>query len=120
MAQRHGFSPVTDADRLTRVDLLLDELTRERDWQAFHDPKNLSMLIASEAGELLAEYRWIANVESDSYTLDADARERVESEIADVAIGLPNLCRRIDVDLLSAVERKIAIIRQRYPAVNDV
>jgi len=42
----------------------LDELRAElrafvaaRDWQQFHDPKNLAMLVASEAGELLAEYR---------------------------------------------------------------
>src|SRR5947199_321438 len=44
----------------------LDELTAAlrafadaRDWRQFHDPKNLAMLVASEAGELLAEYRWV-------------------------------------------------------------
>ena len=31
-----------------------------------HDPKNLSMLLASEAGELLAEFRWITSQESDA------------------------------------------------------
>ena len=32
----------------------LRQFVAERDWQQFHDPKNLAMLLASEAGELLA------------------------------------------------------------------
>lgn len=43
---------------------LLEEIrtfVRERDWERFHDPKNLSMLLASEVGELLALFRWVDN-----------------------------------------------------------
>ncbi len=36
---------------------VLRKFVAERDWQQFHDPKNLAMLLASEAGELVAEYR---------------------------------------------------------------
>jgi NTP pyrophosphatase (non-canonical NTP hydrolase) len=101
-----------------RLDDLMNELSAyvtERDWSQFHDPKNLAMLIASEAGELLAEYRWIPNDRSDSYTDDPVARARVESEIADVGIALLNLCGRLNVDLPTAVLAKLAMIRQNYP-----
>jgi dCTP diphosphatase len=102
-----------------RLDELFSELRTyvdERDWSQFHDPKNLAMLISSEAGELLAEYRWIPNTESDSYTADPAARERVTSEVADVAIALFNLCIRLDIDLPAAVLMKLAVIRRNYPA----
>lgn len=36
----------------------LREFARRRDWEQYHTPRNLAALIASEAGELLAHYRW--------------------------------------------------------------
>ncbi len=53
-----------DAD--DRLDALITELRafmREREWSTFHDPKNLSMLLASEAGELVSLLRWVPNAE---------------------------------------------------------
>jgi dCTP diphosphatase len=101
-----------------RLDDLMNELrtyVEERDWAQFHDPKNLAMLLASEAGELLAEYRWIPNDRADAYTDDPVASARVESEIADVAIALLNLCARLSIDLPTAVYAKLAVIRRNYP-----
>jgi hypothetical protein len=45
-----------------------------RDWQQFHDPKNLAMLVASEAGELLGEYRWVQSAEADAHSRDPATR----------------------------------------------
>lgn len=45
------------ADGLDHITARLRAFVAERDWAQFHDPKNLAMAIASEAGELLAEYR---------------------------------------------------------------
>jgi hypothetical protein len=61
----------------------------ERDWSRFHDPKNLAMLLASEAGELLAEYRFIANDAADAASRDPALRARVAAEIGDVGMGAP-------------------------------
>jgi dCTP diphosphatase len=94
----------------------LRQFVAERDWQQFHDPKNLAMLIASEAGELLAEYRWVANDAADAHSADAGARARITAEIGDVGIGLLLLCDRIGVDLGRAIQDKLAANRLRYPA----
>jgi dCTP diphosphatase len=97
---------------------LIEELRHfvaERDWSQFHDPKNLAMLLASEAGELLAEYRWVRNDESDAFSQDPQARQRIANEIGDVGIALALLCDRIGMDLGSAMREKIARNRQRYP-----
>ena len=100
------------ADLLTA----LRQLVADRAWSAFHDPKNLAMLVASEAGELLAEYRWVPNEHADAHSHDPVARARIEAEIGDVGIGLLLLCDRIGVDLASAIEAKMADVARKYPA----
>jgi dCTP diphosphatase len=97
---------------------LVEELrsfVAERDWSQFHDPKNLAMLLASEAGELLAEYRWIANDRADAFSREPEARQRITSEIGDVGIALLLLCDRTGIDLQAAMRDKLARNRQRYP-----
>lgn len=88
----------------------------EREWERFHDPKNLAMALASEAGELLAEYRWIANAEADAWSKDPENRQRVAMEAADVGIALLLFCDRVGVDLMAAMSEKIEINHSNYPA----
>jgi NTP pyrophosphatase (non-canonical NTP hydrolase) len=97
---------------------LLDELrafVAERDWSQFHDPKNLAMLLASEAGELLAEYRWVPNQQADAFSREPEARQRIAQEIGDVGIALYLLCDRIGLDLRAAMHDKLEQNRRRYP-----
>ncbi len=100
----------------------LDELRAElrafvaaRDWQQFHDPKNLAMLVASEAGELVAEYRWVRGEDADTHSRQPAARARIVDEVADVGIGLVLLCDRIGVDLVEAMRAKVQKNGERYP-----
>jgi len=102
-------------DRLEKVLEELRKFVAERDWQQFHDPKNLAMAIASEAGELLAEYRWVSNAEADSFTKAEDLRCRIVAEAADIGIALFLFCDRVGVDLLDAIQDKMAINRRNYP-----
>jgi dCTP diphosphatase len=97
---------------------LLTELrafVAEREWAQFHDPKNLAMLIGSEAGELVAEYRWVRNEEADAHSRDPAARARIAAEIGDVGLALLLLCDRIGLDPLEAMREKLAANREKYP-----
>jgi dCTP diphosphatase len=104
---------------MTDLESLISELREfvaERDWQQFHDPKNLTMLLASEVGELVAEYRWVAGgAAADAHSRAGEAREKIEDEIGDVGIALVLLCDRIGVDLVAAMRAKLARNRGRYP-----
>lgn len=93
----------------------LRKFVADRDWQQFHDPKNLAMLVASEAGELVAEYRWVRNDAADARSREPEARARIADEAADVGIALLLLCDRIGLDLAGAIEAKIAKNAARYP-----
>ena len=100
------------------VESLIAELRQfvaERDWAQFHDPKNLAMLLASEVGELVAEYRWVASDAADAHGRDSEARARIADEIGDVGIALLLLCDRTGIDLGQAIAAKIAKNRGRYP-----
>src|SRR3954464_2514339 len=104
---------------MTDVHALLIELRRfvaERDWAQFHDPKNLAMLLASEVGELVAEYRWVAGDAADAHSREGASRARVADEIGDVGIALLLLCDRTGIDLGDAITAKLARNSARYPA----
>ena len=99
-------------------DDLLAELrafVAERDWAQFHDPKNLAMLLGSEVGELLAEYRWVPSQDADAVSREPAARARIAAEIGDVGIALVLLCDRIGLDLVAAMRDKLARNRAKYP-----
>ena len=106
------------AAKMRDLEGLLTDLRRfvaERDWAQFHDPKNLAMLLASEVGELVAEYRWVAGGAADAHSGAGAARERIADEIGDVGIALLLLCDRTGIDLGEAIAAKLAKNQARYP-----
>ena len=58
----------------------LAEFARRRDWEQFHSPKNLSMALAGETGELLEHFQWLT--EAQSRTLPTDKKEAVALELS--------------------------------------
>ena len=103
---------------MDRLEMAMQEIRRfvtERDWQQFHDPKNLAMAIASEAGELLAEYRWVSNADADGWTASAEKHARVSAEAADIGIALLLFCDRAGIDLYDAINEKMILNRKHYP-----
>lgn len=102
-------------DRLEALIYELRSFVAEREWEQFHDPKNLVMALASEAGELLAEYRWVSNAESDAYSRADARRDRISEEAADIGIALLLFCDRVGIDLVAAIKDKTAINRRNYP-----
>ena len=100
---------------LDEVRELIRTFVREREWDQFHDPKNLAMAVASEAGELVAELRWVPSEEADAYAARPDVRARLEDEAADVAITLLMFFDRTGIDPLPAIRKKMAKNAAKYP-----
>ena len=85
-----------------------------RDWEVFHTPKNLSMAVAGEAGELVAEFQWLTSDESMLKSLSPEKLSHIELEIADVAIYLIRLADVLDVDIADVVRKKLSINEGRF------
>ncbi|MGH8244925.1 MAG: nucleotide pyrophosphohydrolase, partial [Gammaproteobacteria bacterium] len=44
----------------------LAQFVAERDWDQFHNPKNLAMALAGECGELLEHFQWLTPEQADN------------------------------------------------------
>jgi NTP pyrophosphatase (non-canonical NTP hydrolase) len=105
-------------DATTTIEHLKREAVRfrdARDWKQFHDPKNLSIGLSVEAGELLELFLWKTPAEVDSYLSSAAGRERLSEEMADVLVFLLYVSEACGIDLSEAVRNKIALNEMRYP-----
>ena len=85
-----------------------------RNWEQFHTPKNLSMAVAGEAGELVAEFQWLTADQSTRSNMSQEKLKDVELEIADVAIYLIRLADVLGVDISEVVRKKLAINETRF------
>lgn len=91
----------------------LRKFAEARDWDQFHSPKNLASAISVEAAELLELFQWLS--EEKSRDLDDATKEKVEQEVADVFLYLIRLADKLDIDMMAAATRKIAINEAKYP-----
>ena len=95
---------------------LVAEFIRERDWEQFHDPKNLAMSIAIEAAELMEHFQWDRNEQIPAILEDPARRREIEDELADVVCYCLSLANNLDIDLSEAVESKVLKNAEKYPS----
>ena len=93
----------------------LQQFARERDWEQFHTPKNLSMALAGEVGELLEIFQWLTPEQATEVMGSARADD-VRDELADVTIYLVRLADRLGVDLLEVAHAKLERNHDRFPS----
>lgn len=101
---------------MINADLLkqLIEFRRERDWEQFHNPKDIAISLSIEAAELLEWFQW-RDKTAIKQMLETDKREALEDEIADVAVYLSYLCYDLNIDLEQAIKRKMDKNAAKYP-----
>jgi NTP pyrophosphatase (non-canonical NTP hydrolase) len=88
---------------------------RERDWEQFHTPKNLSMALAAEAGELMEHFLWTTPEASRAVVDDPPRRAKVAEELADVVIYALEFANATGLDVAAAIEAKLAANALKYP-----
>jgi NTP pyrophosphatase (non-canonical NTP hydrolase) len=89
------------------------DFSRRRDWEKFHNPKNLSMALIAEAGELIEHFQWM-DAEASNH-LSKSQHQAVTMELADILIYLVRIADRLDVNLIDAGIHKMRINEQRFP-----
>ena len=89
------------------------KFAEERDWEQFHSPKNLSMALTVEAGELMEHMQWLTDEESRN--LPVEKLIQVEEEIGDVLIYLFRLADKLNINPLDAAKKKLKKNDEKYP-----
>lgn len=108
-----------DRDETTTVAALRELIRRfvdERDWQQFHSPKNLTMALSIEVGELMEHFQWITPEASREIAGDADKLQAVSEELADVIGYSLAIANELGIDVASAMRAKMVKNRKKYPA----
>ena len=103
-------------DNITTINelkIVIKKFVEDREWHQYHSPKNVSMQIANEAAELLELFLWVDCKES--FAEVEKRKEAVEHEVADIAHALISFCIRANIDLASAIEKKMIHNAQKYP-----
>ncbi len=91
----------------------LAKFAAQRDWDQFHNPKNLAMALAGEVGEVLEHFQWLTFEQASA--LPSKTRAEVALECADVLLFLLRLCDKLDINLVKAAHKKMAINAKKYP-----
>jgi NTP pyrophosphatase (non-canonical NTP hydrolase) len=85
----------------------LIKFRNERDWEQFHNPKDLALAINVEAGELLELFLW-------KNAADAN-KEKVKEELADVFAFAFLLADKYGLDVKQIVLDKLKVNGEKYP-----
>lgn len=99
---------------VAEIQAKLAEFAEARDWEQFHSPKNLSMALAGEAGELLEVFQWLTQDESKREDLSNEHLSSATDELADVMIYALRLADKLQIDIESAIMEKIRKNAARY------
>ena len=92
-------------DRLEKLLKRIDKFNKDRDWDQFHSPVNLTKSISIEASELLECYQW-----SDNANI-----EEVKEELADVMNYCLQMAISLNIDPIDIINEKMDKNEKKYP-----
>ena len=94
-------------NEIQELTALVKAFVNERDWDQFHNPKDLALALSIEAAELNESFLW---------KKAEDAKpEKVREELADVFIYALLLARKYDWDIPALVKEKLVANAAKYP-----
>ena len=100
---------------VTALQASLRQFAADRDWQAFHTPKNLATALMVEAAELAEIFQWLTPEQSGLAHQDAALQARIADELADVLLYLLQLADHTECDLQRAVADKLVKNARKHP-----
>jgi NTP pyrophosphatase (non-canonical NTP hydrolase) len=107
---------VTDHLDIKDLQKQLRDFAAERDWDKYHNPKNLSMALSVEAGELVEIFQWLTPEESVALAAsDSGAKEPAADELADIILYCIRIADKLGINLRQSISHKIAKNRAKYP-----
>ena len=102
-------------DRLSSLQRQVLEFRNARNWEQFHNAKDLAISLSLEAAEVLELFQWQSPASVESLFHDPRFRSKVSQELADVLIYLLLLSDRLAIDLGKAFAEKMTLNDQKYP-----
>ena len=89
---------------------------KERDWDQYHNPKNIAMALTVEAAELLEIFQWLSIEEAKEVKDNPEIKEKISHELADIMVYLMRLADKTNINLQQAINEKMVLNAKKYPA----
>ena len=94
---------------------MVRDFCEARDWDQYHNPKDLAIGISTEANELLDIFRFKSDEQMRAIFDSPAKREHVGEELADVLFFLLRFAQMYGLDLIEILEDKIIKNDKKYP-----
>ena len=94
----------------SEIEEVIDKIKKfrnDRDWQQFHDSKNLAISLSVEASELLETFLWKNDTEEDT--------NKVKQELSDVFYNAFLLADNYGFNVKEMISEKLRINALKYP-----
>lgn len=118
MEQKSRNNSLDKTDNKTTIRELKEKVRNfceARDWDQFHNAKELAIGIVTEASELLQHFRFKSNNQVNEMFQDKLKKQEFSEEISDILFFILRLAQRYDIDLSLELENKIKKNGERYP-----
>lgn len=101
---------------MQNIQNIIKDFSKQRDWDQFHNPKNIAMALSVETAELVEIFQWLEPQQA--LNLDENKQEHLKEEVADIAVYLLRICMAYDINLEEAIISKMKKNEIKYPLVD--
>ncbi|MGI6775907.1 MAG: nucleotide pyrophosphohydrolase [Patescibacteria group bacterium] len=103
-------------EKMKEIENLTKEIVSfrdEREWKQFHNPKDMSLSLVLEAGEVMEHFQWKNGEEMEKYV--TEHKDEIGEELADVLYWILLISHDLNINILEALEKKIKKNKEKYP-----
>lgn len=104
-----------DNTTIKQLQEIAERFSNERDWDQYHNPKDLAIGAITEAAELLEPFRFKSEEQMYAMLEDPAKREHIGDELADTLYCIVRMAQKCGIDLSSAFEKKVEKNAKKYP-----
>ncbi len=101
---------MSDINQLTER---IQNFIKERDWNQFHNPKDLALSLVLESAEVMEHFQWKNNEEMQEYI--KFHKNEIGEELSDVLYWVLLMSHDLDIDIKKAFEDKMLKNEAKYP-----
>jgi len=101
---------MSDINQLT---VRIQNFIKERDWNQFHNPKDLALSLVLESAEVMEHFQWKNNEEVQEYI--KSHKNEIGEELSDVLYWVLLMSHDLDIDIKKAFEDKMLKNEAKYP-----
>ena len=100
---------------LDDLKILVKEFCENRDWNQYHNPKDLAIGLSTESNELLDLFRFKSEEQMKEMLDDVKVRTAISEELSDIFFFLLRFSQMYDFDMRKGLEDKMEKNKEKYP-----